>query len=370
MALKPIYIVLPPGEMYSPLNAGAVAIVVNSMSELSTLHPHIIGSECKEPFPCGTFTAVKPFLYRFRSRSRAYAGSCKSLLRQQEAGVVEVHNRIPLFLYLYSKLKQHAFCLYLHNDPQGMKGAKTSQERQALLEKASTIYVVSEYIKRRFMEGVTVGGEKVHVLYNGINALQQDVPLAKQQQIIFVGRMIPEKGALEFAKALKEVLPNYLAWKAIFIGARQFGNTTPTTAYEKEVLEELKSLGSQIEYMNALPHKEVMQNYRVSEIAVVPSICNEAFGRTALEAMISHCALISSDRGGLKEVVGDTAMIVDPQSPASIASAIQKVILQPVMRNKLRVCAYERAVKYFDQSEIVSKHDKIRQVIMATSLKQ
>lgn len=364
MAVKPIYVVLPPGEMYSALNAGAVAIVVNSMSELSTLHPYIIGAECTEPFVGSKFTAIKPFLYRFRSRSRAYAGACKSLLQQQAPGIVEVHNRIPLFLYLASKLKQHAFCLYLHNDPQGMKGAKTHQERQALLEKSSAIYVVSEYIKRRFMEGVTLDGEKVHVLYNGVSVVQQRAPVPKKQQILFVGRMIPEKGALEFAKALKITLPNYPAWKAMFIGARQFGNTKPTTAYEKEVLAELEGLGAQIEYMNALPHKEVMQHYSASEIAVVPSLCNEAFGRTALEAMASHCALISSDRGGLKEVVGDAAMLADPESPDSIASAIQAMILQPALRNKLRSRAYDRVEKYFEQSGIVFKHDEIRKNMM------
>jgi glycosyltransferase involved in cell wall biosynthesis len=366
MATKPIYVVLPPGEMYSALNAGAVAIVVNSMSELSPLHPHIIGAECTEPFAGSKFTAVKPFLYRFRSRSRAYAGSCKSLLQQQASGIVEVHNRIPLFLYLASKLKQHTFCLYLHNDPQGMKGAKTHQERQALLEKASAIYVVSEYIKRRFMEGVSLDGEKVHVLYNGISVVQKSAPLPKKQQILFVGRMIPEKGALEFAQALKKILPNHPAWKAMFIGARQFGNTQPTTVYEKQVLAELEGLGAQIEYMNALPHKEVMQHYGASEIAVVPSLCNEAFGRTALEAMVSHCVLISSDRGGLKEVVGDAAMLIDPESPESIGSAIHTMILQPALRNKLRSRAYDRAEHLFEQSDIVFKHDDIRKNIMGT----
>ena len=366
MKNDPVYTVLPPGELFSPINAGAIAIVVHSMSKLSAINSQIIGDACGEPFADCRFTALKPFLYRFRSRSRAYAQSCKSFLHGQPTGIVEIHNRIPLFLYLESKLQQHAYCLYLHNDPQGMKGAKTCQERQVLLEKASVIYVVSHYIKARFMEGVSGSGDKVHVVYNGVSFSRQSAAVSKKQQILFVGRIIPEKGVLEFAKALKKLLPVNAEWRAIFIGARHFGNTKPSTAYERDVLIELKDVGVQIEYKNALPHQEVMQCYQTSEIAVVPSIWNEPFGRTALEAMISECALISSNRGGLNEVVGDTALLIDPEDPSSIASAIQKLIDQPNLRNELRIRAYDRATALFDQANIVRQHDEIRKNILGT----
>lgn len=371
MKNDPVYTVLPPGELFSPTNAGAVAIVVHSMCELSSINSQIIGDDCGEPFNGCEFSAVKPFMYRFRSRSRAYAQSCKSFLQRQPSGIVEVHNRIPLFLYLESKLKQHAYCLYLHNDPQGMKGGKSVEDRQVLLEKASAIYVVSHYIKARFMEGLSGGGEKVHVLYNGVSFSQQSELIleCKKQQILFVGRIIPEKGVLEFAKALKQVLPVNPMWRAVFIGARHFGNTKPTTAYERDVLRELENLDEQIEYKNALPHQEVMQCYQASEIAVVPSIWNEPFGRTALEAIVSHCALVSSNRGGLSEVIGDTALLIDPEDPSAIACAIQKLIDQPDERNGLRARAYDRATDMFSQSIIVRQHDEIRKSILETLLK-
>ena len=366
MKTKPVYIVLPPRESFSSLNAGAVAIVVHSMCEWSSFHTHVIGSDCAEPFSDCHFTAIKSAFLPFKHNSWTYARSCKSFLQQQSAGIVEVHNRIPLFLYLSNKLKQHVHCLYLHNDPQGMKGAKTSHERQMLLEKASAIYVVSEYIKSRFMEGLSGGSEKLHVIYNGVNFAQQVTFQKKKKQIIFVGRVIPEKGVLELAKAFKTILPNNLEWTAVFIGARHFGNTKPTTEYERKVLSELESIDAQVEYKNALPYQEVMEHYRAASIAVVPSIWNEPFGRTALEAIISHCALVCSERGGLKEVVGDTVKLIDPEDPGSIALAVQMMIDNPEMRNELKEKAYKRALGLFDQSAIVRRHDAIRQSIFVS----
>ncbi|MBE0440424.1 MAG: glycosyltransferase family 4 protein [Gammaproteobacteria bacterium] len=364
MKVDPIYIVLPPGEMFSKCNAGAVAIVIHSMCEKSIFNAQILGEDCREPFSDTVFHPIKPFLYRFRRRSRAYASSCSSFLRRQAPGIVEIHNRIPLFLSLEKKLKQHVYCLYLHNDPQGMKGAKSSHERQVLIEKSAAIYVVSDYIKQRFMEGLSYGEHKIHVIHNGVACDQKVAISLKRQHIIFVGRIIPEKGVLEFAKALNILLPRNPEWKAIFIGARHFGNTEPTTAYEREVLFELKALGQKVEYKNAIPHQEVMANYEVADIAVVPSIWNEPFGRTALEAMASHCALVSSDRGGLAEVIPDTALIINPEDPSSIVTAVQKMIDEPWYRDELRQHAYNRVTRLFCQSKIVKQHDRIRQEVL------
>ena len=168
MQREPVYILLPPGEHFSEYNGGAVAIVVNSMSQHSDYTPMVIGDTCSQPMTGAQFHPVTPFLYRLRSRSRAYAGACKAWLKRQPAGIVEVHNRIPLLMHLRDRVPQHKYCMYLHNDPQSMKGAKTAEERRQLLSKVACIYAVSEFVKNRFLDGLTEGGDKVHVLHNGI----------------------------------------------------------------------------------------------------------------------------------------------------------------------------------------------------------
>ncbi len=360
MQREPVYILLPPGEYFSEYNGGAVAIVVNSMSQHSDYTPTVIGDACSQPMSGAPFHPVAPFLYRLRSRSRAYAGACKAWLKRQPAGIVEVHNRIPLLMHLSGRVPQHKYCLYLHNDPQGMKGAKMAEERRQLLSKVACIYAVSEFVKNRFLDGLTEGGDKVHVLHNGIEPAVFKNYAEKEKQILFVGRIIPEKGVLQLARALKTVLPNHPDWRAVFVGARHFGNTQPTTSYEKAVLAELADLGEQVQYLNAIPHKAVMACYQRARIAVVPSIWEEPFGRTALEAMSSSCALVSSDRGGLAEVVGNDGVIIDPESPREIAAALQHLIDQPSDAERLAKQAHQRALHLFHQRVIAQQHDRFR----------
>ena len=52
-----------------------------------------------------------------------------------------------------------------------------------------------------------------------------------------------------------------------------------------------------------LPHKKIINIYKKSSISVVPSTWEEPFGRTSLEAASRGCAVIISDRGGLKETI-------------------------------------------------------------------
>lgn len=365
MKTNPVYILLPPGERFSPNNAGAVAILVHSMCSESSFAVQVVGDECTHPFLDCSFVPISPFLYRLRSRSRAYANACEKFLNSSEQGIVEIHNRIPLFDYLYNKVDQHKYSLYLHNDPQGMRGAKSSKERQSLIERAHAVYVVSEYIKERFLEGVAGESEKIHVLYNSINFSRLGESLLKKEKIIlFVGRMIPEKGALEFAKAIREVLPGNPNWKAVFIGARHFGNSKPTTPYEHDVLKVIKGLGNQVSYKNALPHNEVMGFFKRSEISVVPSVWSEPFGMTALEGMASKCAIVSSDSGGLGEVVGGCGMVIDPESPGSISAAMTKLISDDGFRRELQCRGFKRAKQRFNLQDVVKAHDNIRQLIL------
>jgi len=57
---------------------------------------------------------------------------------------------------------------------------------------------------------------------------------------------------------------------------------------------------------------------------LLPSL-SEGFGLTALEAMACGTPVVVSNRSSLPEVVGDAALFVDPDDPASIASAIRRL---------------------------------------------
>ena len=49
-----------------------------------------------------------------------------------------------------------------------MKGAKSVIERKQLILNCEAIFCVSEFIKKKFLEGLNKNEEKIHVLYNGV----------------------------------------------------------------------------------------------------------------------------------------------------------------------------------------------------------
>ena len=62
--------------------------------------------------------------------------------------------------------------------------------------------------------------------------------------------------------------------------------------------------------------------YRAASAFVYPSLY-EGFGMPPIEAMACGCPVISSLRGALKEVVGDAALIADPEEVVSMASQLE-----------------------------------------------
>ena len=76
-----------------------------------------------------------------------------------------------------------------------------------------------------------------------------------------------------------------------------------------------------------LEHKKVLQYLEKTSIAVVCSRWNEPFGRSSLEAASRGCAVIISDRGGLKETITD-GIILKNISAKNFSNNIKKLILE------------------------------------------
>jgi len=79
-----------------------------------------------------------------------------------------------------------------------------------------------------------------------------------------------------------------------------------------------------------------------SSVVVYPSLY-EGFGFPPLEAMALGTPVVASDRGSLPEVLGDGALLVDPEDDRAVADAIEAVLTRPEMRERLRRAGRVRA---------------------------
>ena len=94
---------------------------------------------------------------------------------------------------------------------------------------------------------------------------------------------------------------------------------------------------------------------------VFPSLY-EGFGLPPLEAMASGTPVVTSNVSSLPEVVGDAAVLVDPYSARSIADGIQRVLVDPDLRETLRVRGLERARAFSWEASVRRTLDVYREV--------
>ncbi len=333
--------VLPAKEHFTPGAMGAVSLVVRDMLRATKGQADctVIGAPPGGPPTDGAgFIAADPHpLARLLlGQARAYAGAVARACRAAAPQLVEVHNRPDLALALARRLRGMPVALVLHNDPQGMRFARSPAQRAALLRRLAAIACVSGYLRSRLLQGIDDAAlaERAHVLPNGIDLGALPAPAEQRdQRFLFIGRLTADKGFDSFVRAAAIALPQLPGWQAAAIGADRFGPDSPETPFIRAIRPQAAAAGVQL--LGYLPNAETMAALSRAAILVMPSRWPEPFGRVAQEAQACGAALIASTRGGLPEAAGEAAVIIDPEDPAAIAVAMLRLAGDAALRDRL-----------------------------------
>jgi glycosyltransferase involved in cell wall biosynthesis len=197
-----------------------------------------------------------------------------------------------------------------------------------LASKAAAIITVSNHAKSRLLERLKISESKVSVVRNGVSqkfrpADAEGVHLMRQRLGIPPGPYILSVCSNEPRKNLSTLLT---AWASI--ASKHVGVTLVLSG----ALGNKNVFRSQ--QVNALPDNTIVTGYVEEELLpalysgascfVYPSLY-EGFGLPVLEAHACGVPVVTSDQTSLKEIAGP-AHLIDPRSPADIASTILKVM--------------------------------------------
>ncbi|MBN2668226.1 MAG: glycosyltransferase family 4 protein [Bacteroidales bacterium] len=205
---------------------------------------------------------------------------------------------------------------------------------------SSRIATVSEYSKQDIHERYGFDLDKIDVVYNGSNALYQPIDVASKEAtkqkytsgsdyFVFVGSLHPRKNIehllLGFDRFKKN---NTNSIKLVIVGSKYYWNGTI-----KEAFESMK-FANDVIFTGHLPTED-LKNIVAASLALTYLSYFEGFGIPLVEAMSSETAIIASNATCLPEVAGDAALYVPPKDVTAIADAMQELVENPELRQKL-----------------------------------
>ena len=215
---------------------------------------------------------------------------------------------------------------------------------------------ISNYVKERWVTDKSILGRNF-VAHNCIdenifiekidpdqrNAIRSSLGI-KQDDILvlYVGRLIQEKGVKELINAFEII--NDPSIKLLLIGSVNF-SIPQDTDFSREIIRKIEELPN-IQHIGYIENKKIRDYYLISDIQVVPSICQEGAGLVAIEGMTAGLPLIVTKSGGMVEYVNsDCAIQLDINSNLSneLAKSIQYLVDSPEKRRQMSKASLKRA---------------------------
>ena len=242
--------------------------------------------------------------YRWGRKIKEFVEYC----RTEQVDVVINHMDSPVACAHMMALKRAVPRIkmfgYLHNDVRCMTvGLKNRLGYipfiKAMHRCCDKVFAISEFVKTAGMEAYGLPAEKIPVVYNGVDMGRFQVTEEREDksrlELIFVGRLIREKGVHLLLEALAK-LPPEIRCHATVVG---FGSEYDSLVQQAKDLQ----LGEKVDFLGK--RMDVPELLRQADYFVHPAICQEGFGITLIEAMAVGKPCIAFLGGAVGEIIED-----------------------------------------------------------------
>lgn len=241
----------------------------------------------------------------------------------------------------------------IHNDLQ----ASIHEIESWLCHESWRIIACSYYMRDHVSWCLRVPESKTCVIPNGVDVTKFNFGFnywearnqfanGSEKILLFVGRLVPEKGLDVLIKALPNILSNGVNAKLVVVG-----DGPQREAYQQMCNE--YGLASKTLFAGHTDDWTLRALYRVADVTVVPSKF-EPFGIVALEAMAARCPLVVGAVGGLNEIVDheSTGLKVPIDNPDALAWAILRIIRDVGFKDWIVNNAYQKCLWNYNWNNI------------------
>lgn len=234
-------------------------------------------------------------------------------------------------------------------------------------EHVSHFIAITEKAKKALMiEGVN--SERISVIHPGIDcdkfkpAEKSDDAIKKfslsqeKAKILFVGRLVPEKGIFDLLYAFSALLKNTKNVELLIVGSgsKEIKNEIFKLFTKLNIVDSVKFLGS-------APYSVMPQIHNLADVFCLPSVETktwaEQFGYSMAEAMACGKPVVSTCTGSIPEVVKDrsTGILVEPNNPVKLRSALEELLLDTQEREAFGRNARSWVLQEFEARNIASQ---------------
>ncbi|MBW8042029.1 MAG: glycosyltransferase family 4 protein [Planctomycetes bacterium] len=268
-----------------------------------------------------------------------YASAAVGLAGNEQYDIVHAHDWMtyPAGIAV-SAMSEKPLIVHVHSTEFDRSGENVNQmiydiEREGM-ERADKVIAVSHFTRNIIISRYGISGEKVEVVYNGVerngsdNCALPETGIDKDEKIVlFLGRITMQKGPEYFLQAARKVLDAMDNVKFVMAGSGDLIHQAVEMAAEL-------GIGHKVLFTGFLRGEDVRKIYKMADVYVMPSV-SEPFGIAPLEALDNDVPVIISKQSGVSEVLMH-ALKVDFWDVNEIANKIVAVLRYPPLEMMLR----------------------------------
>lgn len=218
------------------------------------------------------------------------------------------------------------------------------------IKNAALIVAISENTANDVHRLLAVPREKIVVTPLGVDAKFFEAALTEDREVLcrrydisahrpivlYVGGIDQRKNYIGLLESFSKLLALSAQNKRPAPLLVMAGNIESDAQYPK-LLAHIKKLGlaSDMAMLGFVEDKDLLQLYALSSVFFFPSLY-EGFGLPPLEALAAGTPVVSSDRSSMPEVLGDAALMIDPQNTSQAAEKLFAVLHEPGLAQSLR----------------------------------
>ena len=266
-------------------------------------------------------------ILRYGSDSVLSALAIRSAASNLRADLIYANGPRVLPAALWASQSQNIpLILHLHNYLDRAYGRRIAQWCAG--QKRVTVITISRFVAQSFVEMADLS--RIHTVYNGV-ADQGFVPRprAKPGCIGILGRILKQKGQLDFVLAAKALARSRPGLRFVVLGASLFSDDS----YEKEV--RTAAQGETIEFRGWT--NDVSAALHEIDILAVPSGPAEGATRVIMEAFSAGTPVVAYPSGGIPELVsdGETGLLTATRGPQALAHSLGELLDNPALAERL-----------------------------------